>query len=216
MDNQRRKSSVIQMLTPKGHATRQRIIEGAAAEIRERGLSVTTLDEICARTSTSKSQLFHYFPQGKEQLLLAVAEHEAQRVIEEQQPHLGQLSSWQDWHDWRDAVVDRYRKQGITCPLSVLMTELGHSTPAARKITSALIRQWELAITRGIESMQVARLIPSDLNAQASAHALVAGIQGGVSIMLATDDFSYLEAALDTAIAGLRSGSGNTALPSEQ
>lgn len=203
---ERRKSTVIRTLTPKGQATRQRIIEGAAAEIRERGLSVTTLDEIRTRTSTSKSQLFHYFPQGKEQLLLAVAEHEAQRVIDDQQPHLGQLSSWQDWRDWRNAVVDRYRKQGRTCPLSVLMTELGHSTPAARQITSALIRQWELAITRGIESMQDARLVPNDLNAQTQAQALVAGIQGGVSIMLATDDFSYLETALDTAIAGLRSG----------
>jgi hypothetical protein len=182
---ERRKSTVIRTLTPKGQATRQRIIEGAAAEIRERGLSVTTLDEIRTRT---------------------VAEHEAQRVIDDQQPHLGQLSSWQDWRDWRNAVVDRYRKQGRTCPLSVLMTELGHSTPAARQITSALIRQWELAITRGIESMQDARLVPNDLNAQTQAQALVAGIQGGVSIMLATDDFSYLETALDTAIAGLRSG----------
>ena len=53
-------------LTPKGAATRQRIIEGAAAEIRERGVAVTTLDDVRARTGTSKSQLFHYFPDGKE------------------------------------------------------------------------------------------------------------------------------------------------------
>ena len=58
-------------------ATRQRIIDGAAAEIRVNGAVATTLDDVMAHTGTSKSQLFHYFPRGKEQLLLAVAEQEA-------------------------------------------------------------------------------------------------------------------------------------------
>jgi AcrR family transcriptional regulator len=49
-------------LTAKGLATRQRIIDGAAAEIREHGIAATTLDDVRARTGTSKSQLFHYFP----------------------------------------------------------------------------------------------------------------------------------------------------------
>ena len=37
-----------QRLTPKGAATKQRIIEGAAAEIRERGVTEVTMDDICA------------------------------------------------------------------------------------------------------------------------------------------------------------------------
>ena len=60
-------------LTAKGAATRQRIIEGAARVIREVGLGETTLDDIRMRTATSKSQLFHYFPSGRDELLLAVA-----------------------------------------------------------------------------------------------------------------------------------------------
>src|ERR1700758_4457476 len=105
----------VQNLTAKGAATRQRIIDGAAAEIRAHGVSATTLDDVRTRTRTSKSQLFHYFPGGKEQLLLAVAEHEAQRVLGDQQPHLSTLTSWAAWQRWRDAVVDRYRKQGQHC-----------------------------------------------------------------------------------------------------
>lgn len=122
----------VQTLTRKGAATRQRIIEGAAAEIRDRGVALTTLDDIRARTHTSKSQLFHYFPDGKEQLLLAVAEHEAEQVLADQQPHLGALNSWAAWQRWRDAVVDRYRRQGQSCPLSMLMSEIGRSTPGAQ------------------------------------------------------------------------------------
>ena len=72
-------------LTAKGAATRQRIIEGAATEIRERGVAVTTLDDVRARTGTSKSQLFRYFPDGKDELLLAVARFEADEVLAVQQ-----------------------------------------------------------------------------------------------------------------------------------
>jgi NAD(P)-dependent dehydrogenase (short-subunit alcohol dehydrogenase family) len=42
-------------------------------------------------------------------LLVAVARHEADRVIDDQQPYLGALTSWAAWGRWRDAVVARYR-----------------------------------------------------------------------------------------------------------
>ena len=194
----------VQKLTAKGRATRQRIVEGAAAEIRERGVAVATLDDILSRTRTSKSQLFHYFPDGKEQLLLAVAEYEAQMVLDDQQPYLGALTSWPAWHRWRDAVVDRYRSQGQHCPLAVLMSEIGRSTAGAQAVTSALIAQWHGEIAAGVRHMQVQGKVAEAVDADGAAAALLAGIQGGVGIMLATGDLSYLEAALDTGIDSLR------------
>jgi len=191
-------------LTAKGQATRQRIVEGAATEIRENGVEITTLDDIRARTRTSKGQLFHYFPDGREQLLLAVAQHEADRVLDDQQPHLGRLTTWRAWLAWRDIVVNRYREQGTSCPLSVLMTELGRSTPAARAITTELISHWERDIVEGIRSMQRSGRVAPTLDAERAGQALLAGIQGGVSIMLATGGITHLESALDTGIAALR------------
>jgi AcrR family transcriptional regulator len=196
--------SNVHKLTAKGRATRQRIIAGAAEEIRARGVSVTTLDDVRVRTKTSKSQLFHYFPGGKEQLLLAVAEHEAQRVLRDQQPHLSALTSWAAWQRWRDAVVDRYRKQGQHCPLGVLMSEIGRTSPGAQAVTAALMRQWHQALATGVSEMQYQGKITPAVNAEQAASALLAGIQGGVGIMLATGDLSYLEAALDLGIQGLR------------
>lgn len=196
--------SQVQTLTAKGRATRQRIIEGAAAEIRERGVTATTLDDIRARTQTSKSQLFHYFPDGKDQLLLAVAEQEAQTVLDDQQPYLGALTSWAAWQRWRDAVVDRYRRQGQHCPLAVLMSEIGRTTPGAQAVTSALMRQWHGEIAAGVRHMQLQGKVADRLDADRVAAALLAGIQGGVGVMLATGDLSYLEAALDVGIDSLR------------
>lgn len=194
----------VQTLTKKGAATRQRIVEGAAAEIRGRGVALTTLDDIRARTHTSKSQLFHYFPDGKEQLLLAVAEHEAEQVLADQQPHLGALNSWAAWQRWRDAVVDRYRRQGQSCPLSMLMSEIGRSTPGAQAVTATLMQRWHDEITAGVRSMQDQGKVAGGVDAERSAAALLAGIQGGVGILLATGDLGYLEAALDVGIGTLR------------
>ena len=45
--------------------------------LREKGVSAATLDDVMARTRASKSQLFHYFPAGKDELLLAVEQRAA-------------------------------------------------------------------------------------------------------------------------------------------
>ncbi|HEX7824439.1 MAG TPA: TetR/AcrR family transcriptional regulator, partial [Mycobacterium sp.] len=181
--------SQVQKFTAKGQATRQRIIDGAAAEIRLNGAAATTLDDVMAHTGTSKSQLFHYFPSGKEQLLLAVAELEAARVLSDQQPHLSKLTSWAAWQRWRDVVVERYRKQGQQCPLSTVMSEMGR-TPGAQAVTSALIDQWRNEIEAGVRAMQQQEKIAGSVDPTRAAAALLAGIQGGVSMLLNTGDIS--------------------------
>jgi AcrR family transcriptional regulator len=202
MDSQVQKRAP-RKFTVKGQATRQRIIDGAAAQIRLNGAVATTLDDVMAQTGTSKSQLFHYFPSGKEQLLLAVAELEAARVLSDQQPHLSKLTSWAAWQRWRDVVVERYRKQGQQCPLSTVMSEMGR-TPGAQAVTSALIDQWRAEIESGVRAMQQQGKMTESLDPARAAAALLAGIQGGVSVLLNTGDISYLEAALDVGIANLR------------
>ena len=145
----------VQKLTAKGRATRQRIIDGAAAEIREHGVAVATLDDILARTETSKSQLFHYFPDGKEQLLLAVATHEAQQVLDDQQPYLGRV-------DVVGGVATLARRGGGPLPaagpalpaVGADVRDRAHARPGAQAVTSALMRQWHDEIAAGVRHMQ--------------------------------------------------------------
>ncbi|MCV7169133.1 TetR/AcrR family transcriptional regulator [Mycobacterium manitobense] len=200
----------VQKFTAKGRATRQRIIDGAAAEIRVSGAVATTLDDVLARTATSKSQLFHYFPGGKEELLLAVAAQEADRVLSDQQPHLSRLTSWAAWQRWRDVVVERYRRQGRMCPLSTVMSEIGR-TPGAHAVTTTLVDRWRMEIEAGVRAMQAQNKIAASVDPQRAAAALLAGIQGGVSVLLSTGDLSYLEAALDVGIASLRASQPSAA-----
>ena len=195
------------MLTAKGAATRDRIVTAAAAEIRERGISAVKLDDIGRRSRTGKSQLFHYFPEGKEQLLLAVAEREAEQVLEDEEPHLGQLTSWDAWAEWRDAVVEKYRRQGVNCPLGVLISEIGRHTPAAQAVTGKLLEQWQRRLELGIEDMKAAGEIRAEVDPARASAALVAAIQGGVAILMASGSSTQLEYALDLCLDYLRASS---------
>ncbi len=166
-------------LTAKGRATRARIVEGAAEVLREQGVGYTTLDDIRDRTATSKSQVFHYFPDGKDELLLAVAQFEADRVLEDQQPHLGRLDSWESWHLWRDTLVERYERQGDHCPLGSLFLQVGRSRPGARAIVTELLRQWQDQLARGIRALQSNGLTSPTLDADRTAAALLAKAHPG-------------------------------------
>jgi AcrR family transcriptional regulator len=191
-------------LTAKGRATRDRIIAGAALLLRERGIEQTTLDEVMARTRTSKSQLFHYFRGGKDDLLLAVVTFEAEQVLEDQQPYLGCLDSWEAWHQWRDAVINRYEEQGDRCPLASLSQHLGSRTPGAQAIVAELMRRWQEHLAVGIRALQQAGNLPREVDVDARAAALLVAIQGGVGILQSTGQSYHLRMALDHAIGDLQ------------
>jgi AcrR family transcriptional regulator len=194
----------VSRLTTKGAATRARIVSGAAELLREEGVAATTLDDILARTRTSKGQLFHYFPRGREELLLAVAEHEARRVLSDQEPHLSGLTSWAAWQEWREVVVERYRAQGPTCPLHALMTQVGVGTPGSHAVVVELMRGWRERLEAGVVAMQERGEVAPGVDAAQAAMALVATIQGGVQVLMATGSTDHLEAGLDLSLRALR------------
>jgi AcrR family transcriptional regulator len=191
-------------LTAKGAATRARLVAGAAELIREAGVAVT-LDEVRARTSTSKSQIFHYFPHGREELLLAVAQHEAERVLDDQRPHLDRLTTWSAWQQWRDVVVARYKSQGPQCPLHALTAHLGAGTPGAQAVINQLLGDWERPLRDGLTQMQLDGLLAPDLDADTYGRAVLSAVQGGVQILMATGSSQHLENALDITLDALRS-----------
>lgn len=192
-------------LTAKGSRTRERIIDGAAAYLRGADPGGVTLDDIRGVTRTSKSQIFHYFPGGKDELFLEVARYEAGRVIDDQQPHLSALDSWAAWGRWRNAVIERYRAQGQQCPLGVLMSQLS-DVPGAGEVVSTLVRRWQDEVERGIRAMQSSGQIRAGLDPRRSAAAMIAAIQGGVVVLRSTGELGHLEAALDVMIEHLRGG----------
>ncbi len=192
-------------LTSKGAATRRRIVTASAELVREQGVEHVSLDDIRAATATSKSQLFHYFPLGRSDLMLAVAQHEAQQVLDDQQPFLDELGPAGSWAAWRDAVIAKYEKQGSHCPLNALTRQLSPSNPGVAPLVAQLLADWHARIAAGISrSRETGKGRPQDddaaLDPAQAAAVILAAIQGGVVLLQATADSSFLRTALDTAL----------------
>jgi AcrR family transcriptional regulator len=192
------------VLTAKGAATRLRIIEGAAQLIRSQGLPDTGLDDIRAATATSKSQLFHYFPDGRAALLRAVARYEADQAIEDQMPYLGDLTSWRKWQTWRRRVIKIYDNQRAGCPLSTLTAQLRGTDPAMSGIAAAMLDRWLAYLVQGVQALKDSGEIPDTIDSVKSATAILTAITGGAGLLVTTNRLTYLELALTEAIDALR------------
>src|SRR5688500_4578761 len=130
-------------ITARGRATRQRIIEATGEQILAAGIGGTTLDTVRAATLTSKSQLFHYFPGGKTELVREVATWEGQQLLAAQEPYIHDLSTWESWNAWRAALVDYYLGLGRwACPIGSLATQAAMTDPELDAVISAAMTTW--------------------------------------------------------------------------
>ena len=93
-----------QPTTKRGRQTRQRIVDAAAEVVVEKGAVGASLDEVGARASASRSQLYHYFD-DKADLLKAVAQATNDATLGSQQDLFAELGSWKGLAKWMDALV---------------------------------------------------------------------------------------------------------------
>ncbi len=188
------------MLTAKGAATRGRIVEAAADLVLERGVGGTSLDDIRAGTATSKSQLFHYFPDGKHELVRAIAAFQTERVLEAQRPYLDALDTLGVL-----AGLARRRRRLLRRPTALGLPDrrprgrARRQRPRPRRRRHPAHGPLARAISRPASNGWASPDDPETL-----ALGVFAALHGGLLLMHTMHSTAPLEAALDGALAGLR------------
>ena len=193
-------------LTRKGRATRARIVAAAAGLMFERGVAGTSTEDVQSAAGVSSSQLYHYFA-GKQQLVRAVIAHQTEAVLSAQQPLLSRLDSFSALLAWRDLVVELQASRNCEggCPIGSLAVELAEVDPAARDDLVAGFARWESAIRDGLAAMQHRGELNADADPEGLAVATLAALQGGLLLTQVRRHTAPLEAALDMALAHIRS-----------
>ena len=191
-------------LTEKGRRTRQRIVEATALRILDAGIDGTTLDDVRAATLTSKSQLFHYFPGGKAELVRAVAQWEGEQLLAAQEPHLSDLSSWESWAAWRRGLEDYYLGLGRwACPIGSLTAQMASTDAETAAFLRSAWTAWRTRLADGVRRMQAGGLIDGRTDPDRLAVSVLAAIQGGLLLSQPERASWPMEAALDAAWATL-------------
>ncbi|MDT5346169.1 MAG: TetR/AcrR family transcriptional regulator, transcriptional repressor for nem operon [Mycobacterium sp.] len=192
-------------LTPKGRATRGRIVTAAAELMHQHGAARTTIEDIQEAAAVSTSQMYHYFA-DKGDLVAAVIDFQTDQVLAVQHLGLDHLESLEDLYRWREIMVDMMRGLGYVggCPIGSLASDLSEIDPLARAQLARSFAQWESMIHDGLTVIAARGELPDDTDIDRLALAMLAGIQGGLLLSQVRRTTAPLEAAVDTMIEHLR------------
>jgi AcrR family transcriptional regulator len=189
------------MVTPKGRATRDRIVSEAAALMHARGVAGTSTEDVQAAAGVSASQIYHYFS-DKRTLTRAVIEYQTDAIMGLQEPLLAHLDDVDALRVWADLIVEFQRANGCQggCPLGSLASELAESDSAAREELAASYRRWHEAIRDGLAAMQDRGELVDGADVEKLATALLSALQGGLLLAKTLREVEPLRTALHTVI----------------
>lgn len=180
-------------------SAREALLDQLHKLFREGGFDGVSIGDVSKRTGLGKSSLYHYFPGGKEDMALAVADRAGQRLraaviapLAQPGPRAERIAAMMSG----TAVI--YAAGEAPC-LIATMTASGTPEPARARL-AALLREWIDALAAALVATGAA---PD--SAAARAFSAVARIEGALMIARAladpalfTDELARLEAELQT------------------
>ncbi|PYR64085.1 MAG: TetR family transcriptional regulator [Acidobacteria bacterium] len=173
--------------TAKGRAMRERIVQAAAELVAEKGVAGVSLDDVRARTSASRSQLYHYF-EDRDDLIRAVVEATTDAVLGRQDELFDDLDSWAGIDRWFEFMIQHQIEQQARggCGFD----------------------RWEAHVREGLTRMKSHGKLRKDADPAALATATMASIQGGLLLTQVRRDPHQLRIALTAARNNLRVAAG--------
>ncbi len=189
-------------ITERGRKTRERIVAAATEVVAEKGALGASLDEVGARATASRSQLYHYFA-DKNDLLRAVAQATSDTVLDGQRDLLAHLDTWEGLVRWADALVAFQQARGGEggCPIANLLGQLGERDDDIRSVLASGFDRWEESIRVGLAAMAACGELRPGTDVAWLASSTLASLQGGLVLSQARRDPQALRLALDGALA---------------
>jgi TetR/AcrR family transcriptional regulator, transcriptional repressor for nem operon len=189
-----------QKLTPKGRATRDRILECAADLIYRLGVQGTSNDVLRRASGVSGSQLNHYFP-DKESLVRATLAWRAESMMGLRQvPPRGPLDSMAALRAWADSYLERPEIVTGGCSFGSLAAEVLKSDLDVRDAVADGFDRWRAQFRDGLAAMRDREHLRADADLDQLATSLMAAFQGGLLLTQAARDIGPLREALDAAL----------------
>lgn len=165
------------------------------------GVAATTIDDVLAASSASKSQFYQHF-EDKGELVYEVITIRADEVLSWQRLRLEKVDSFRGLYQWRDAMVQRcaLRRGFWGCELGSLAAELSDSDDKARASLSEHFTEWQALLSAALDRMRASGVLRAEAETRALATGLLAAVEGGYLLSQTGRDPRLMQAALDMAI----------------
>lgn len=177
-----------------GNATRDRIIEVAAALIAERGFKSTSVDDVIDRADLSgKSHFYHYFP-SKDALALEVLSRQFERFTERglvilREPMIDPIERL---HLFIDSLVAVQTERGfrVGSPFGNLANELADQSDGFRERLAAVFDRWAAQLEALL--WEARPLLNDDTNAARLSRFIIATLEGALLLSKVNRDADVL------------------------
>lgn len=199
MASEENKDAEKKRLTPKGLATRQKIVQAASDLICHRGIAGVAIEDIQKAAHVSASQLYHYFS-SKQELVHAAIDLHTQLILDGQRPFLINLTSFEALRTWGKLLV-AMQKSGqspLGSTLASLASELSGADPQARLKINDGFERWEKQLRDGLTHMVEQGILKQEADPEKLALAMMSAIQGGLILTQVRGDPEPLEVAVET------------------
>lgn len=189
--------------TPKGRATRRRIVEAVADVVLESGAEAATLRVVGRRAGASGSQLSHYFP-SRQDLVRAGVGHISAAVVDFQVSSLACVRSVAGLAEWVEEMVSIQEARGCSgpCPVGTLVGEVARHDEPTRQVVGEAFERWHAALAEMVRRLQEEGEVGAQADPEAAAILILAALQGGLALSAAWNSTRPLRQALEAAISG--------------
>ncbi len=158
------------------------MIDAAASLIRQRGVSASGMQDIVAEAAAPRGSIYHHFPGGKDELVVAALERFSENVVQAVRTVAAKATT-ADGFVTGVAAVFRVGSEnaGWTqgCPVAATTIEGDRQSSSVRQAVAACLRDWQDAIAQGLQKHQIA-------DAPEQALMIIGALEGGLLLSRGT------------------------------
>ncbi len=135
-------------------SARDAMINATASLIRQRGVSASGMQDIVNEAAAPRGSIYHHFPGGKDELIIAALERVTAGVVHAIQAIAARSATLDDFITgaatlFRSGAEQTGWTQG--CPVAAAAIEGDRQNPSVREAVAASFREWQKAIAAGLE-----------------------------------------------------------------
>lgn len=172
-------------------ATKRILLEAGQEEVYLHGFQAASVDDIRQRAGVTKGAFFHHFA-SKAEFGYALVDEVLSEMIARQW-----VTSLQDSPDEIESIASefdrgievlRLQRPILGCPLNNLAQEMSPLDDGFRQRTSAVFDMWRESFRSALVHAQARGLVKAGIDPGDTAHALVAQIEGTLSLARNSQD----------------------------
>jgi TetR/AcrR family transcriptional repressor of nem operon len=189
------------VITRKGQATREHIVEAAATLIGQHGVAGTSADDVRKTAGVSGSQLMHYFG-GKQALVRAVIVRQSESEALVGHPSLGPLDTLEALRAWADAAVENLA-QGSSRGACTLAMLAGSTSPGDEQTREELLRAFvrvQSPLLDGLRAMRDRGDLRPEADLDELSMVLLTALQGGTLLGQTMQSAAPMRASMNAAL----------------